>query len=86
MNKIFQFHCDPGHAWLEVNIHTLTSVGLEPQDFTDYSYRDGDVLYLEEDCDAPKFLGKWSQMHGKPDICESYTNSDSRIRSLPRIW
>jgi hypothetical protein len=48
--------CDPGHAWLQVNIQTLQDFGLTPADFSEFSYTDGHDLYLEEDCDAGVFI------------------------------
>lgn len=44
---------DPGHAWLRVPHSELARVGYAP---SQYSYRDQEYGYLEEDCDAAAFL------------------------------
>lgn len=51
----FDFINDPGHGWLKVPFHYI-------QDFkigsciSNFSYVNGDYIYLEEDCDANLFL------------------------------
>jgi hypothetical protein len=86
MAKAFTFFIDPGHGWLKVSRYDLAELGLSDQDFTAYSFIKGDYLYLEEDCDASKFVEVYQAKHGtRPAIKESLTNSNSRIRSYPRI-
>ena len=67
---MFTFYTDPGHGWLQVSAADLRALCLTPQSFSRYSYRKAaDLFYLEEDCDAPKFLAAWEAKHGrKPDI------------------
>jgi hypothetical protein len=82
----FVFHNDPGHAWLQVDWTQLKDVGLSPTDFSCYSYRRRNTFYLEEDCDAPKFVAAWKAKHG-PDsfkFNETYTEH-TFIRDLPSI-
>jgi hypothetical protein len=82
----FVFHADPGHAWLQVEWYDLKAVGLNPSDFSRYSYRRGNTFYLEEDCDAGKFLTRWEARNGcKPQFGDEYSHTDSFIRSLPSI-
>jgi len=52
--KKYRFINDNAHAWLEVPIEEARQV----PDISLYSYvsEDGTIAYLEEDCDAPKFL------------------------------
>jgi DNA-binding transcriptional MerR regulator len=52
-----RFISDPGHGWLEVPTHTLHTFALEGW-ITPYSYisDDGEKTYLEEDCDASRFI------------------------------
>lgn len=52
----FKFHFDPGHGWLEVTPKQIRDVGLNISDFSIYSYKKGNRLFLEEDCDASKFI------------------------------
>jgi len=85
MKKVFDFYSDPGHGWVKVSVGELVKVDLLPSDFSTYSYRRGDTLYLEEDCDAPKFLKFWAQAYPDCDIefKDHFTNNRSRIRSYP---
>ena len=63
MKKILNFHSDSGHGWIEVSLHQIRDAGFKPADFSSYSYRDGSKFYLEEDCDAPKFLNAYKVKH-----------------------
>jgi hypothetical protein len=67
---MFTFYSDPGHGWLEVPWTALKDLGLNPTDFSSCSYRKRNVFYLEEDCDAPKFILAWTMKHGEPRIVE----------------
>jgi len=49
------FWNDPGHGWLEVEISDLSLLGIKHQ-ISGYSYQKDDKAYLEEDCDATKYL------------------------------
>lgn len=63
--RVFNFHDDPGHGWLEVKFTTLRNHGWKPGDFTAYSYVDEDkgVAYLEQDVDAATLL-RWYDENG----------------------
>jgi hypothetical protein len=62
-DKIFKFYEDPGHGWLAVKVLDLYKLGLSPSDFSCYSYWKGQTVYLEEDCDAPKFIEAFKNAH-----------------------
>lgn len=49
----YTFIEDPGHGWLEVPLKDIQGTGLT---FSKYSPRRNGFIYLEEDCDAPRFL------------------------------
>ena len=84
MNKtIIKYHADCGHAWIEVSLNQILSTGLMPKDFSIYSYRDGSKFYLEEDCDAPKFLNYYEINH-EVEFNHINYNSDCWIRYLER--
>lgn len=51
----FRFFIDPGHAWLEVPLRLLLSIGRSHM-VSQFSYMRGEYVYLEEDCDADIFL------------------------------
>jgi len=87
----FRFFIDPGHGWLQVAWFDLKALGLNPRDFSRYSYRDRNQFYLEEDCDAPKFLAAYKAKHGRePQLIEvrrdSWNDKPIFIRDLPPIY
>jgi hypothetical protein len=56
MAKIVKvMHSDPGHAWLAVKLSEIEMLGIKA-DISSYSYVKGKTVYLEEDCDAGKFI------------------------------
>jgi hypothetical protein len=73
MNATFTKHDDPGHGWLEVDERELAQIGATAADFSAYSYRQGNRLFLEEDCDASKFCTLWKQKFGVyPTVVTEY--------------
>jgi hypothetical protein len=48
---------DAGHAWLEVPIADLVASGVNPSRYSFYDSHTH-MAYLEEDCDAPRYLDK----------------------------
>lgn len=81
MTTTYTFHQDPGHGWLEVSMDELRSLGLA-DGITQYSYRQGDTAYLEEDCDAGAFLKTKKELGQEFRIVERQTNHDHWIRNL----
>lgn len=51
MKYNFNVYADAGHAWLAVDRLLLRALGIEDK-ISSYSYMDGAIAYLEEDCDA----------------------------------
>lgn len=84
MNKqpTFLWHADAGHGWLAVKRDLLKTVGVYDQ-ITPYSYQRGKTVYLEEDCDAGRFLNAYRATLGiEPRTKESTARPDrSPIRS-----
>ncbi len=78
----FTFHSDPSHGWLEIHKECLQKAGVADK-VSQYSYMDGDLAYLEEDSDAPLFLGVLDQMGLKYSFNERPINNDHWIRNLP---
>lgn len=88
--KKYTFFSDPGHGWLSVPMREIAKLHIG-QYITRYSYRSrcGGRVYLEEDCDLNTFINavcpdpanqkRWFS----ENVRESYSNSRSRIRSLP---
>ncbi len=84
----FEFYSDPSHGWLRVARSELADLGLVARDFSSYSYISfcGLHVYLEEDCDAPKFFRIYEAKHGTtPTIVEKYSSRSSFIRNLARV-
>lgn len=81
----FTLYYDAGHGWLEVSEAQAASVGLTEGDFSAYSYRQGDKLYLEEDLDLSVFLRAWESEHG-PALVHAIDHGDySHIRNMARV-
>ena len=86
--RTFTFINDPAHAWLQVTQADLSKLGIiAERTFSDYSFRSPDMTmyYLEEDCDAPKFLRLWTETFGAPIVAEQYHDGPAPCRNLPRI-
>lgn len=49
------FFSDPGHGWLEVQVAELHELGIAEK-ISGYSYLNGELAYLEEDCDLSVYL------------------------------
>jgi hypothetical protein len=75
-----KFYADPGHGWLAVKINFLVSLGVAG-DISPYSYVRGETAYLEEDCDASRFIKAAKEKGIQVDIKESHTDRRSPIRS-----
>lgn len=77
---------DPGHGWLLVTTGQLATLDMGPEDFSSYSYRQGDVLALEEDCDMARFLQAYEAKHGEtPLIRAKHLDQDAWIRNWPSL-
>jgi len=85
------FYADAGHGWLEVPLKDCKAIGLSLTDFTQYSYREADTLYLEEDCDQTRFMNAYKATNGAfpetsyfEDVGKRYMQ-DSPIRKMERV-
>ena len=80
------FITDPGHGWLLVTTGQLEEVGLSPDAFSRYSYRQGDVLALEEDCDMAIFLNAYqAKRQETPLVRARHLDHDAPIRNWARL-
>jgi hypothetical protein len=83
----YRFHIDPGHGWLQVAWSDLKNLGLNPTDFSRCSYRRGNQFFLEEDCDAPKFIAAYVAKIGqRPAFEEVYSDNRSFVRNCAPIY
>jgi hypothetical protein len=85
MKTTFTFHEDPAHGWLEVPLSLVKSLGLNSQ-ISPYSYVDTNkqLAYLEEDCDATKFIFAYKKEYGEESIGFDikYYDNECFIRNL----
>ena len=82
-NKVYVFHTDPGHGWLAVKKRELNALGVTG--ISHHSYVKGNTVYLEEDCDAPKFINAYKAKYGhEPFFAYRHTEKRSHIRSYDR--
>jgi len=61
--KTYYLHSDPGHAWLQVEREELQRLGID-QKISLFSYQNGNLVYLEEDCDLAVFVSAKNR-HGE---------------------
>lgn len=77
------FHYDAGHAWLEVPKSELIKYGIDG-DISECSYQRNDFAFLEEDCDAPKYLDELKHAGIKFIFDEVDDGDSSQIREYQR--
>ncbi len=82
MRKVFTFHTDPRHGWLEVERDELKELGIE-KNISSCSYQSGTKCYLEEDCDASLFCKVYEETLGDKIQCIDRYSEESFIRELP---
>lgn len=75
-----KLYCDPGHGWLAVKTAELDDLGIA-QEISHCSYQRGKTTYLEEDCDAPRYIEAQKARGVKVDVVCKHTNRRSPIRS-----
>ena len=81
---------DPGHGWLEVQECHSRAVGIKPDQYSTCSYYRSqgfgkdNILYLEEDLDAGRFVKAWEAKYGKIKIAFVH-EEQSTVRPLPHL-
>ena len=81
---LLTFHTDPGHGWLETTIQELMKYGIHNK-VSQYSYRDGDRVFLEEDCDASLLLAAYKERGVVYSVTEENVDHHHPIRRKPRF-
>ena len=81
MKKVF--HSDSGHGWLAVKLNELKMLGIQA-DISNYSFVKGKTAYLEEDCDATKFINAAKAKGITVELKESPPRDNSPIRYFKR--
>lgn len=77
------FHTDAGHGWLEVHKDELELFGIA-NEVSSYSYKQGNKVYLEEDCDAGLFINALENKGIKFSYRTINVDGDSVIRTFKR--
>lgn len=73
---------DPGHGWLAADRQHLRIFRLLDK-ISRYSYQDGpDLVWLEEDCDAPLYVRALADAGIRYEIRDVHTRGDAWIRTL----
>lgn len=78
--KTFKFHSDPGHGWLAVKRQLLIDLGIL-NTISHCSFQKGKTIYLEEDCDAPKFLAAYKAKVGEDAVIKESGKDNLAIRT-----
>jgi hypothetical protein len=80
------FISDPGHGWLQVDRDTAWAVmGHDFVRLSSCSYQRGELLFLEEDCDAPLFLNCAKAKGLEVVVHERSQSTDSVVRSFDSL-
>ncbi len=74
------FHADGGHGWLEVDKKIVRDLNIKVSTF---SYQKDDKAYLEEDCDATRFLKAAESAGIELNVIEAEHVNHSEIRNYP---
>lgn len=79
----YTWYADPGHAWLKVPLDELKALGITGQ-ISNYSYCYAGQAYLEEDCDAGKFIDALRELGWTVTTNEVFQDP-TNIRNFPRF-
>ena len=80
---ILDFHSDPGHGWVQVTRDLINKLGIQNQ-ISECSYQKGNLVYLEEDCDATLLVKALEAQNIPVTFREHISNRSSRIRNYAR--
>ena len=72
------FISDPAHGWLKVELEEIT----DEMDISQFSYRDDEFAYLEEDSDMQKYL---TTLPRGPEYNCIHLNDPAPLRNFERI-
>ena len=77
----YNYFQDPSHGWVEVPIAELRRLKVADK-ISPYSYRNGHLAYLEEDCDFSVWMEAKKAAGEEYNIVNHHTNTDSIVRSF----
>jgi hypothetical protein len=76
----FTFVEDPGHGWLGVPMENLIELGVAEK-ISPCSYRNREIAWLEEDCDAGIFIDAW-EASGRDFKLKHRYEENTQIRNM----
>jgi hypothetical protein len=79
----YVFHTDPSHGWLEVDKDELSLLNIADK-ISSYSYKLGNKVFLEEDCDAGLFINALENKGIKFTYTIINSNTGSIVRTYKR--
>ncbi len=82
-NPTFTQYKVPSHSWLEVPYDLLVKLKIENK-ITCYSYRNGNLCYLEEDCDGSMFYAAMKEAGKKYKTTLRFSNYEPLCCSYRR--
>lgn len=79
------FFSDASHGWGRVLRSTIEELGIADK-ISEFSYQDRDYVYLEEDCDLPRFIAALHSAGYDEEIVymDDRVGEARGIRRLPR--
>jgi len=80
--KLFHVYTDPGHGWLKATMQILREFGVSEK-ISSCSYRRGNNVWLEEDCDAPLLINAMKKQGIDVKFADHHRDSESPIRDYP---
>lgn len=83
--RTYTYHRGSSYGWIEVPIKDIQEMDIEDS-ISGFSYRKGNLVYLEEDCDAHLFFNKLRSMGIKFHLQESHTNNEFFIQNLKSFY
>ena len=75
-----KFYFDSGHGWLEVTYEELIDLGITKR-ITNWSYRDGEKVYLEEDIDVGTYIDAVKEQRGLVVTVKNLNVADNHLRN-----
>jgi hypothetical protein len=75
---------DPGHGWVAADMEHVQRLGIAKQ-ISAYSYisRDGRTVFLEEDCDAARYIEACKAAGIAVELRPHHCEGTSFVRRLP---
>ena len=78
------FCTDPGHGWALVTVDLVEELGISDQ-ISEYSYRKGEVVALEEDCDYGLLVDALNSRQIPFTVVEVHAKDHTHIRQWNRF-